>query len=331
MPESIIHKEISVLQFYNNKKGDFGFECITKDAGFDNKIVSPDLNRPGLILTGFKNYFLYQRIQVLGQTEYSYLNTLSVSKRRKAIRDLFSFKIPLVIITKGLDYDPYLVKVAKKNKIPVFRTKEITTNLIHKVSSYLSAQLAPEVVLHGSLIDVYGIGVLIRGESGIGKSELALDLVERGHRMVADDIVSIRRRTSEILMGSGLEDRESLQHFMEIRGIGIIDLAKIFGIRGIRLHKRVELQVDLVKWREGINYERIGMNQRMVDILGVKIPKIEIPLVPGKNVSVIVEVVALNHQLKLIGVDAAQIFDRKLIELMKKEGRKLASLDEDME
>lgn len=149
--------------------------------------------------------------------------------------------------------------------------------------------------------------------------------------MVADDIVSIRRRTSEILMGSGLADRESLQHFMEIRGVGIIDLARIFGIRGIRLHKRVELQVNLIKWREDIDYERIGIKQHMVDILGVKIPNIEIPLVPGKNVSVIVEVIALNHQLKLIGVDAAQIFDRKLIELMKKEGRKLASLDEDME
>ncbi|MCD6245383.1 HPr(Ser) kinase/phosphatase [candidate division WOR-3 bacterium] len=331
MSESIIHKEISVLQFYNNKKADFGLECLTGDTGFDNKIVSSDINRPGLILTGFKNYFLYQRIQVLGQTEYSYLKTLSVKKRRKAIRDLFSFKIPLVIITKGLDYDPYLIKIAKKNKIPVLRTKEITTNLIHKISSYLSAQLAPEVILHGSLIDVYGIGVLIRGESGIGKSELALDLVERGHRMVADDIVSIRRRTSEILMGSGLADRESLQHFMEIRGVGIIDLARIFGIRGIRLHKRVELQVNLIKWREDIDYERIGIKQHMVDILGVKIPNIEIPLVPGKNVSVIVEVIALNHQLKLIGVDAAQIFDRKLIELMKKEGRKLASLDEDME
>ena len=331
MSESIIHKEISVFDFYNSKKGDFGFECLTGSAGFDNKIVSADLNSPGLILTGFKNYFLYQRIQVLGQTEYSYLNTLTINRRRKAIRELFSFKIPLVIITKGLEYDPYLVQIAKKNKIPVFTTKEITTNLIHKVSSYLSAQLAPEIILHGSLIDVYGIGVLLRGESGIGKSELALDLVERGHRMVADDIVSIRRRTAEILMGSGLRDRESLQHFMEIRGIGIIDLARIFGIRGIRLHKRVELQVDLIRWREDIDYERIGMKQRMVDILGVKIPKIEIPLVPGKNVSVIVEVIALNHQLKLIGIDAAQIFDKKLIELMKKEGRKLASLDEDME
>ncbi|MCK4544702.1 HPr(Ser) kinase/phosphatase [candidate division WOR-3 bacterium] len=331
MTESIIQKEITVGELFERKKDDFGLQSLTGEVGFGNKIVSPDVNRPGLILTGFKNYFLYQRIQIVGQTEYSYLNTLSITKKRKAIRDLISFKIPVIIITKGLDFENYFIRIAKKNKIPILITKELTTNFIHKITMFLNSQLAPEMILHGSLVDVYGIGVLIRGESGIGKSELALDLVERGHRIVSDDIVSIRRRSQEILMGSGLKDRESLQHFMEIRGVGIIDLARIFGIRGIRLHKRVEIQIDLVKWRKNIDYERAGLTQDMIGILGVKIPHVVIPLVTGKNVSVIVEVVALNHQLKLIGIDAAQIFDLKLINLMKREGQKLANLDEDME
>ncbi len=326
-------KSITVAELIDKKREELSLSVIAGRSGLSRKITVSDLNRPGLLLAGFRGYFPAERVQVLGMTEISYLESLSSKKRRESLDLLTSYpEMPCIIIARRLKPPRRLVRFVNERGVPLIASGLFTNLLIHKLSIYLSATLAPEMTIHGTLVDVYGVGLLITGKSGIGKSECALDLVERGHRLVADDAVRVIRR-GDILMGEPLARDELLRHHMEIRGIGVIDIPMLFGIRGIRLHKRIEVQVDLVHWDEKrmISQDRFGLETKVVDILGVEIPYVEVPLVPGKNVSVIAEVVAMNHLLKVMGYDTARVFDARLKEIMQKEAQKYAKFEEDTE
>ena len=282
---------------------------LTGDAGFDKKITDKHVHRPGLALAGFVQLFSYDRVQVFGNTEISYLEQLNPAQRAKALETIFRFDVPCVVVTSDNKVDETFVKYALANKVPVLRTPFETTKFIYFLSDFLDDQFAPQTVVHGSFVDVYGIGVLLIGRSGIGKSEIALDLVERGHRLVADDVVMITRKGEGILMGAGTD---LVKHFMEIRGLGLIDVRSMFGIRAIRFQKRVELVIELMEWRPDEDYTRTGLDDEGISILDVQLPRVELPIFPGKNVTVICEVIALNHLLKHYGYDAAKEFSKRL-------------------
>jgi HPr kinase/phosphorylase len=232
------------------------------------------------------------------------------------------------MVAKSLDLPAYFVTRANECGVPVLRTPMSTTPFIHQLTSYLDAMFSPQTNLHGSLVDVYGVGLLFTGRSAIGKSETALDLVERGHRLVADDVVTITRRHGDILIGTG---NQLLRHHMEIRGLGIIDVQSVFGIRSIRVQKRVEVQVELREWRADEDYDRTGLDRRQAEFLGVSIPSVVIPIVPGKNVTVIAEVIALDYLLKAYGYNAAERLNAHLMEMMKRRSQSKAWVREDTE
>lgn len=305
---------ISATQLYEERRAELDLEVIVDAPEARLPITVSDVNRPGLALAGFTENFLYERIQILGETETLYLDTLSAAERRKGVDRLFEQDLPCVIVSKGLPIDPYLKQRCEERQVPLLRTRMSTTPFIHQLTAYLNDVFAPRITLHGSLVDVYGVGLLFAGESGIGKSETALDLVERGHRLVADDIVIVSRRPPASLVGSS---NELLGHRMEIRGVGIVDIREMFGVRATRLRKRVEVEVRLVRWDPDAPYERLGLEDRTTSILGVRIPYVTIPLVPGKNVAVLAEVVAMNHLIKSSGRNAAVALDARLKDLMR--------------
>jgi HPr kinase/phosphorylase len=284
-------------------------QLVSGEGSFSKRIVEKDLHRPGLALAGFTDLFTYSRVQICGNTEIQYLNQLSSDQREKCLRKVFSFDIPCFIVTEENEIPPEFLKLAEDYRLSVFRTPFATTKLFQLLGDYLDEKFAPRVLIHGSMVDVYGIGVLLTGRSGIGKSEVALDLVSRGHRLVADDIVTIVRRTSGVLIGMV---NETLKYHMEIRGLGIIDIHAIFGIRGIRKMKKVEVQVELVDWDKSEKYERLGLEEMSVVILEEKVHLVRLPIYPGKNISMIVEVIALNELLKIYGYNAAEVFENQL-------------------
>lgn len=304
---------ISAKQLYEERRAELDLEVIVEAKDARLPITVSDVNRPGLALAGFTENFLYERIQILGETETLYLDTLDDRDRKKALSRLFEQELPCVIVSKGLPVDPFLRQRCEERGVPLLRTRMSTTPFIHQLTAYLNDVFAPRITLHGSLVDVYGVGLLFAGESGIGKSETALDLVERGHRLVADDIVIVSRRPPAGLVGSA---NELLGHRMEIRGVGIVDIREMFGVRATRLRKQVEVEVRLVRWDPEAPYERLGLEERTTSILGVRIPYVSIPLVPGKNVAVLAEVVAMNHLIKSSGRNAAAALDARLKELM---------------
>ncbi|MFQ5674670.1 MAG: HPr(Ser) kinase/phosphatase [bacterium] len=306
-------KRLTVEKFYNDNKDKIKLELLNSDASFSSKIEEGNLHRPGLALSGFVDVFTFKRIQIIGNTETAFLKKLPVAQREKALKKLFSFKIPCLIITDNNKPPAELIKFANENAISVFSSPLETTRLMHLISYYMDETFAPSITVHGSLVDVYGIGVLFTGRSGIGKSEIALDLVERGHRLVADDVVRISRKAEGILIG---HSSEMLQQHMEIRGLGIVDVRSIFGIRSIRLQKRVEIEVQLEEWNDEEEYERIGIDQLTNTILNVEIPAVKLPIFPGKNITVIAEVVALNQLMKIYGHHPAKEFNDRLIKRM---------------
>ncbi|HWN82774.1 MAG TPA: HPr(Ser) kinase/phosphatase, partial [Candidatus Udaeobacter sp.] len=283
---------LTIEQFHRDKREDLDLSVLTESLESRADITVADISRPGLILAGFEENFLFERIQILGQTEIWYLSTLSDAERDRAIDRLFKFPIPCIIVAKDLDIPERAIELGNRNQIPILRTSKSTTPFIHQLTAYLDVIFAPQAVVHGSLVDVYGVGLMFTGRSAIGKSECALDLVERGHRLVADDVVTITRRHDDILIGSG---NDVLRHHMEIRGLGIIDVQSIFGIRAIRIQKRVEVEVSLKEWDAHEDYERVGLEERETTVLGVRIPLVTIPIFPGKNITVIAETVALNY------------------------------------
>ena len=306
---------ITVGQLFEERKSALDLEMIVEGKDARLPVTVSDVNRPGLALAGFTENFLYERIQILGETEMLYLDTLSADERRVALDRLFEQDLPCLIVSKGLPIEDHLRTRCEENQVPLLRTRLSTTPFIHQLTAYLNDVFAPRMTLHGSLVDVYGVGLFFAGDSGIGKSETALDLVERGHRLVADDIVIVSRRPPAILVGSS---NELLGHRMEIRGVGIIDIREMFGVRATRLRKRIEVEVRLVRWDPDSPYERLGLEDRTTSILGVRVPYVTIPLVPGKNVAVLAEVVAMNHLIKSSGRNAAVEMDTRLRDMMNK-------------
>jgi HPr kinase/phosphorylase len=286
------------------------------------------LHRPGLALAGFLELFTYDRIQILGNTEMSYLRKLTPQERRTKFQSVFSFDIPCLIVTDSNEVFPEMIEEADSRKLAIFSTAHSTTVLIHLLSDYLDDRFAPQVTIHASLVDVYGTGLLFTGRSGIGKSEIALDLVERGHRLVADDVVFLTKKAEGVVLGSG---PEMLKHFMEIRGVGIIDVRRMFGVRAIRLQKRVEMEVELVDWNDNEGYERLGLDEEYRDYLGVQIPLVKLPIYPGKNITVIAEVIALNLHLKVYGYHPAKSFNSRLMDIILNKKQVTDYLDKDFE
>ncbi len=323
---------ISVYTLYKEKKKDFSLQIITGEKFLQQRaITSCDIFRPGLALAGYTGYFLHERIMIIGKTETSYLKTLKDSTKEMRIKTVMKLGTPCIIVTKNLKIDKKIIDEANRRKIPVLRTPISTTPFIHALSNYLDYKLAPTLFLHGTLIDIYGVGVMFIGRPGTGKSECALDLVERGHRLVADDLVKIVRR-GELLIGTGAEKSEKLRHHLEIRGVGIIDIFRIFGVKAVRLRKRVEIVIELVYWEETKGeYERLGLKRKLKEILGVKIPHISLPLTPGKNISVIAEVVAMNYLLALRGINTAREYDEELKRIFFKKKLPSVYFEEDIE
>jgi HPr kinase/phosphorylase len=293
---------------YRERKDVLELTLLTNENGLKRTIPSNEIHRPGLALAGFVERFANQRTQVLGETEMSFLSGKDRSGRKMAVENFFKFDLPCVIITKGLTPPSELLDVANLKGVPVFSTRLSTVEFINRLSVYLDNLFAPHTTIHGTLVDVYGLGLLYTGKSGVGKSECALDLVERGHRLVADDVVEIIRKAPQILVGTG---SQLLGHHMEVRGIGIIDIEKLFGIRAIRMQKRIEVQVNLVHWDDQVEFERLGIEDQYTTILGVEMPVVTIPVSPGKDITVISEVIAMNYMLKIYGHDSAKDFSRR--------------------
>jgi HPr kinase/phosphorylase len=307
-------KTITVEELVRNKEQILDLELLTPESALQREIESPTLSSPGLVLAGYHDRYLRGRLQVLGETEIRYLHSLDEATQASSIRAFLELQVPALFITKGLDAPQALLDLATEFGIPVLRSSLKTSEFYRRLQPYLEERFAPSMTTHGSLADVYGVGLLFVGRSGIGKSECVLDLVERGHRLVADDLVYITRRGIDVLIGRG---HELQQHHMEIRGIGIVDISALFGIRSIRQQKRIEVVVQLVDWDDRTQYDRTGLQTEEVEMLGVSLPRVVIPLNAGKNITVISEVVAMNHLLKYSGVHSARLFNQRLMESMK--------------
>ena len=275
---------------------------IHKDAN-DVMIDENDVNRPGLQLMGFYEYFNPERIQIIGKMEFAYLSTIDEKTRKERLQLLFAQRIPALIITRELPYFAEMLELSKEYEVPLLRSKESTSNFMSGLIAFLNLNLAPRVTRHGVLIEIYGEGVFITGESGVGKSETAIELVKRGHRLVADDAVEIRKVSNISLVGSS---PDNIRHFLELRGIGIINARRLFGIGAVKMTEKIDLVVELEQWNSEKVYDRMGVDTEFVSLLGVKIPSLTIPVKPGRNLAVILEVAAMNNRQKKMGYNAAR-------------------------
>jgi len=305
---------VTVGKLIDRLKVPLQLEELSGTDGHEREIENPDVSSPGLALAGYVGRFTAQRVQILGETEITYLSTLSEADRGRILAQFFSFPIPCVLITKGLEAVTPLIDLAAAARVPVLRSPLKTAEVYRRLKPVMEELFAPSSTLHGSLADVFGVGLLFTGASGIGKSECVLDLVERGHRLVADDLVICFRRGNDLLIGRG---HELQRHFMEIRGVGLIDVRSIFGIRAVRQQKRIEVVVQLDEWAENSPVERTGLEPQVTTILGVELPRITVYLNPGKNITVISEVIAMNHLLRYYGENPAEAFNQRLIGRMR--------------
>lgn len=300
---------LTVGALYERLKDELQLDMLGSPDGLQRPVETDDASGPGLVLAGYTGRFVHQRLQVLGETEVSYLKSLPSADRHRILETFFAYPIPCVMITKGQELPEGMEEAARTAGLVILRSQLKTQEFYHRLHPFLEDCFAPSTNLHGSLADVYGVGLLFTGESGIGKSECVLDLVERGHRLVADDVVIVRRKGGDVLIGSG---HPLQRHFMEIRGVGLIDVRQLFGIRAVRQQKRIEVVVQLQAWREGMVVERTGLERQVTQIMGVDIPRVTLPLNPGKNITVVAEVVAMNHLLRYSGEDPAQTFNERL-------------------
>lgn len=312
-------KQVLLSRLYSDLRDRLKLTRVNESVSLDITISSPDIGRPGLMLAGFGEGFPSERIQVFGETEVLYLERLEGDERLKAFERLLGEQVPCVMVTSGRRLPAPLVERATRGRAPLLSTPLSATETVQCLYSYLLGKLAPETAMHGTMVDVYGVGILLTGRSGIGKSECALDLVERGHRLVADDLIRVIAMPPGILIA---RSAEPLQNFVEVRGVGPIDIGSIFGIRALRRQKRIEVNVELTDWEKDMHPDRTGLEERETEILGVRVPALSVPLVAGKNIGVIVEVVALNHILKAYGYNAAQVLNQNLIDRMKKESER---------
>ena len=304
---------VTVESFYNSHAEKLQMKLEGACVGFHRKIREPTINRPGLALSGFFSYFAEKRVQVLGAAENTYLKSLSEKVRVKRFRDLCAQKIPCLVISRGAHLDPGLLGVAEEEKIAVFRTPIITMKFINAATIALEVDFSPTVTEFGSMVDILGVGVLIRGASGIGKSECVLGLIERSYSLVADDVTRITSLEGRELIATA---PELTRNHMEVRGIGIINVANIFGIGSIRIEKRLDLVVTLKDWQELEEVDRIGLDQEFYEILNLPVPHVTIPVRPGRDIARLIEVAAMDQKLKGLGRNSAVEFNTKLLNLM---------------
>jgi HPr kinase/phosphorylase len=319
---------LTVGNLVERMRGPLQLEHIEKTNGLDRVIENPNVSSPGLVLAGYVGRFPARRLQVLGETEITYLRSIDGEMRRKHLTTFFSYPLPCVFITKGQRPGNDLIDVAAAAGVAVICSRLKTNEFYTRIKFWLEDEFAPTTNLHGSLADVFGVGLLFVGRSGIGKSECVLDLVERGHRLVADDLVIARRRGSDVLIGKG---HELQRHHMEIRGVGLVDIPSIFGIRAVRQQKRIEVIVQLEEWHQDASIDRTGLDAEMTTILDVELPKVRVPLNPGKNITVVAEVIAMNHLLKYSGIDPAERFNERLMRQMRGPRDVTAYLQQDNE
>jgi len=289
----------------------FHLEIVVGESGLKRTITVADLNRPGLAVAGYFNYYPPERVQILGRTELAFFETLSPAERRERSERLCHDETPCIIITRGLTIPEELVDAAEHNGVPLLRSPMATTIIASRITGFLENKLAPTATIHGVLVEVYGIGILITGSSGIGKSETALELVKRGHRLIADDAVEIRQTADLQLHGTA---PELIKHLLEIRGVGIINAMTLFGAGAIRNHKKISVVVKLETWQQDKQYDRLGLDEETTRILDTDVPLVTIPVRPGRNLAVIIEVAAMNFRLKRMGYNAALQFTNKLTE-----------------
>lgn len=293
---------------------EFDLERIYEPNDIDTITVkSTDVNRPGLQMGGFFDYFDNSRIQIMGKVEFTYLEQFTADERGERLDQLMSRRIPALIITRGLQVFPEMIALAEKYNIPLLRAEGATSAFMSALIAYLNVQLAPRRTRHGVLVEVYGEGILILGESGVGKSETAIELVKRGHRLVADDAVEIKRVSDKTLVGSS---PEIIRHFVELRGIGIIDVKEIFGIGAVKDTESIDMIIHLEPWEEGKQYDRLGMVDEYTNIMGINVPSLTIPVKLGRNLAVIVEVASMNNRQKRMGYNAAVELNNRLINQM---------------
>jgi len=304
---------VTVESFYTSHAEKLHMKLEGPRVGFHRKIREPTINRPGLALSGFYTYFAEKRVQVLGAAEHSYLKSLPEKTRVQRVRELCACKIPCLVMSRGFHLAPELLTVTEAAKIAVFRTPMITMKFINAATIALEVDFSPTVTEFGSMVDILGVGVLIRGASGIGKSECVLGLIERGHSLVADDVTRITSLEGRELMATA---PELTRNHMEVRGIGIINVANIFGIGSIRIEKRLDLVVTLKDWHELEEVERIGLDQEFYEILGMQVPHVTIPVKPGRDIARLIEVAAMDQKLKGLGRNSAVEFNTKLLNLM---------------
>jgi len=307
---------IPVRYLYEHLKEDLDLEILAGEKGMDRAIRIARIQKPGLALAGYLDQLHKERVQILGGTEFSYLKTLDKELAEERLDQLCSFGVSCLIIAKNLEAPGPLVRLCNLHEMPLIRSPEITSSLIRRVTTYLEDILAPETSVHGCLVDVYGVGILLIGKSGIGKSECALGLVERGHRLVGDDVVVIKRKIQDAVFGSAAD---LIKYHMEIRGLGILNIKDLFGVSSIRRSKKIELVVELVQWLEDLKVERLGLDERTYSILGLDIPYLEIPVRPARDLTMIIEVAARNHLLRRMGYDAAREFSETLHERLSDE------------
>jgi HPr kinase/phosphorylase len=304
---------IPVIRLLEDELYDLKLELVAGHDGLNRRISSSRIQKPGLALTGFTEHLHPERLQVFGNTEISYLRTLDEVALRDVVAKVFESEMACVVVTKGLEVPPLLIEACEKAQLTLMRTPLISSAFISQVQSFLEEVLTATGSLHGVLLDVFGVGILLLGKSGIGKSEIALDLVMRGHRLVADDIVNLFRKGGDVY-GFG---NDLIQHHMEIRGLGIINIKDLFGVASVRDRKKIELVIELVEWDPKAEYDRLGLDQESMNIVGVEVPHAVVPVRPGRNMTTIVEVASRNHLLKLRGHNPAQEFAEKLSRAIK--------------
>jgi len=293
---------------------EFHLEVIVKPENFDEiQIVTPELNRPGLALAGFYEIFEPDRIQLIGKAETHYLQSLEPSTKRVMLQKLVDARPVAILYTTGLPVDDAVITRAREKQVPILRTEIKTSPIMASLIASLNVYLAPRITRHGVLVEVYGEGMLLLGDSGIGKSETAIELVKRGHRLIADDAVEIKRVSDRTLVGSA---PEIIRHYIELRGIGIVDVRRIFGMGAVKNTERVDMVIQLENWIEGKMYDRMGMDEETLNILGIEVPSITIPVRPGRNLAIILEIAAMNNRQKRMGYNTAEEFNKKLLQQM---------------
>ena len=304
---------VTVDKFYRAHAEQLKLEPVAGKEGMDRVILESSVNRPGLVLAGFTRYFAYKRIQVLGNADVYFLRSLNAEKRRRCYATLFDFKVPCLVFSRNLEPDAELIRAANKANIPVFRSSLLTVKFINQATLALDTLFAPRGTEMGSMVDVLGVGVIIKGESGIGKSESVLALIERGYSLVADDVTKVTLIDGKEIFGTC---SDLTRNHMEVRGIGIINVAAMFGVKSVSSNKRVDLVVSLKSWHDVPDVDRLGMEQQFTEILGVKIPHMIIPVRPGRDIARLIEVAALHTKLTLSGYNPARELNERLLAQM---------------